>query len=191
MYQPPHFREDRLAVQHGLIRAHPFGLLVTAGRAGLAANPLPFVLDAGASPLGTLKAHLARANDQWRDLDPTCEALAIFQGPEAYVTPSWYATKRETALHTIGTRRSRSEPSLNGLRRNTFSAQLPSGPASAGLFSCPSFSSGRRPWRARHVHQPAHHRKVAHQREQLHHGRLAPLLECFRVGLVAQAVLVD
>jgi predicted FMN-binding regulatory protein PaiB len=63
MYQPPHFREDRLAVQHGLIRAHPFGLLVTAGRAGLAANPLPFWLDAAASPLGTLKAHLARAND--------------------------------------------------------------------------------------------------------------------------------
>lgn len=96
MYQPPHFREDRLDVQHGLIRAHPLGMLVTNGSAGLVANPLPFVLDASASPLGTLKAHLSQANGQWRDVDPGQEALAIFQGVEAYVTPSWYETKRET-----------------------------------------------------------------------------------------------
>lgn len=96
MYQPPHFREDRLEAQHALIRAHPLGMLVTAGRNGLIANPLPFVLDASASPYGTLKAHLARANNQWCDFDPAQEALAIFQGVEAYVTPSWYETKRET-----------------------------------------------------------------------------------------------
>ena len=96
MYQPPHFREDRLDVQHGLIRAHPLGMLVTNGSAGLVANPLPFVLDASASPLGTLKAHLSRANGQWRDVDPGQEALAIFQGVEAYFTSSWYETKRET-----------------------------------------------------------------------------------------------
>lgn len=96
MYQPPHFREDRLEIQHGLIRAHPLGLLVTNGSTGLVANPLPFVLDAAASPLGTLKAHLSRANGQWQDFDPGQEALAIFQGVDAYVTPSWYETKRET-----------------------------------------------------------------------------------------------
>ena len=96
MYQPPHFREDRLDVQHGLIRAHPLGMLVTNGSAGLVANPLPFVLDASASSLGTLKAHLSRANVQWRDVDSGQEALAIFQGVDAYVTPSWYETKRET-----------------------------------------------------------------------------------------------
>jgi transcriptional regulator len=96
MYQPPHFREDRLDVQHGLIRAHPLGMLVTNGSAGLVANPLPFVLDASASSLGTLKAHLSRANGQWRDVDSGQEALAIFQGVDAYVTPSWYETKRET-----------------------------------------------------------------------------------------------
>ncbi|RDI55075.1 FMN-binding negative transcriptional regulator [Microvirga subterranea] len=96
MYQPPHFREDRLQVQHGLIRAHPLGMLVTNGSSGLVANPLPFVLDAAASPLGTLKAHLSRANGQWRDLDPDQEVLTIFQGVDAYVTPSWYETKRET-----------------------------------------------------------------------------------------------
>ena len=96
MYQPPHFREDRLDVQHGLIRAHPLGMLVTNGSAGLVANPLPFVLDASASSLGTLKAHLSRANGQWRDVASGQEALAIFQGVDAYVTPSWYETKRET-----------------------------------------------------------------------------------------------
>lgn len=96
MYQPPHFREDRLEVQHGLIRAHPLGMLVTNGSTGLVANPLPFVLDAATSPLGTLKAHLSRANGQWRDVDPALEALVIFQSVDAYVTPSWYETKRET-----------------------------------------------------------------------------------------------
>jgi len=96
MYQPPHFREDRLEVQHALIRAHPLGMLVTMGRSGLLANPIPFVLDEAASPLGTLKAHLSRANPQWQDFDPGQEALVVFQGTEAYVTPSWYETKRET-----------------------------------------------------------------------------------------------
>jgi transcriptional regulator len=95
MYQPPHFREERLEVQHALINAHPLGLLVTFGGTGLMANPIPFVLDATASPLGTLKAHLSRANSQWRDFDPSQEVLAVFQGAEAYITPSWYEAKRE------------------------------------------------------------------------------------------------
>jgi transcriptional regulator len=99
MYQPPHFREDDLAAQHGLIRARPLGTLVTIDAGGgLVANPLPFLLDAdGASPLGTLRVHMARANPQWRDLQGSAprEALVIFQDVDGYVTPSWYATKRE------------------------------------------------------------------------------------------------
>jgi transcriptional regulator len=95
MYQPPHFREDRLEVQHALIRAHPLGLLVTNGRSGLIANPVPFTLDEAASPYGTLRAHLSRANPQWRDFDPEQEALVVFQGVETYITPSWYEAKRE------------------------------------------------------------------------------------------------
>jgi transcriptional regulator len=95
MYQPAHFREDRLEVQHALIRAHPLALLVTQGGAGLEANPIPFLLDPDASPLGTLRAHLARANPQWRSLDREREALVVFQAVDAYVTPSWYAAKRE------------------------------------------------------------------------------------------------
>ncbi len=101
MYQPEHFREERLEVQHALIRAHPLGLLISHGEGGLSANPVPFLLhDAdGAAPLGTLRAHVARANPQWRDfVDGAGDgaALIVFQGADTYVTPSWYATKRET-----------------------------------------------------------------------------------------------
>lgn len=96
MYQPPHHREDRLEVQHALIRSHPLGTLVTMTRTGLVANALPFILDASVGPHGTLKAHLARANAQWRDYDPAVDALVIFQGPQRYITPSWYAVKQET-----------------------------------------------------------------------------------------------
>jgi transcriptional regulator len=96
MYQPPAFREDRLDVQHDLIRAHPLGLLITAGPAGLLANPFPFLIDTGASARGTLRLHIARANPQWKELEAVEECLVVFQGPHDYVTPSWYATKRET-----------------------------------------------------------------------------------------------
>ena len=96
MYQPPHFREDRLEVQHGLIRAHPLALLVTAGLGGLMANAIPFTLETTATGDGVLRAHLARANPQWREFDGKLECLVIFQGPDSYITPSWYATKAET-----------------------------------------------------------------------------------------------
>jgi transcriptional regulator len=96
MYQPPHFREDRLKIQHALMRAHPLAMLVTLGEGGLTANPLPLVLHAEEGEHGILRGHFARANEQWKSFDPEVECLAIFQGPERYVTPSWYATKRET-----------------------------------------------------------------------------------------------
>jgi transcriptional regulator len=96
MYQPAHFREDRLDLQHALIREHPFGAMVALGPNGLVANHYPFVLDRDASPHGTLRAHMALANDQWKHLDGRQEALVIFQAVDAYITPSWYATKAET-----------------------------------------------------------------------------------------------
>lgn len=98
MYQPPLFREDRLDVMHAFVRAHPFGLLVSAATGGLMANAVPFVLDETASAKGTLRAHVARANPHWKEFaGEGCDCLVVFQGPQAYVTPSWYATKRETA----------------------------------------------------------------------------------------------
>jgi transcriptional regulator len=96
MYQPPHFREDRIEVQHQLIRSHPLGLLITAGPGGLLANLFPFLLDSEGAEKGTLRLHLARANPQWRELEAIEECLVVFQGAQDYVTPSWYATKRET-----------------------------------------------------------------------------------------------
>lgn len=94
MYVPPAYRETRAEVLHALVRAHPLGTLVTAGAAGLTANLIPFDLVETAG--GTvLRAHLARANPQCEDLRAGAETLVIFQGPEAYVTPSWYAAKAE------------------------------------------------------------------------------------------------
>ncbi|MER8608439.1 FMN-binding negative transcriptional regulator [Mesorhizobium sp. M1233] len=98
MYQPPHFQETRQDVLHGLIRAHPLGLLVSNGVEGPVANAIPFLLDADVPPNGRLRAHLAKANPQWRLLadNPLARVLVVFQGADAYVTPSWYETKRET-----------------------------------------------------------------------------------------------
>ncbi|MFJ6328144.1 MULTISPECIES: FMN-binding negative transcriptional regulator [unclassified Rhizobium] len=96
MYQPPLHREDDLSTQHQLIRTHPLGLLITAGGGGLIANPVPFHLNAALSPKGTLQAHVARANGQWREIADGAPVLVVFQGADTYITPSWYATKRET-----------------------------------------------------------------------------------------------
>jgi transcriptional regulator len=95
MYQPPHFREDRLEVQHALIRAQSLGTLVTAGPGGLQANHIPFLVDTDGSPRGRLRAHLARANPQLLELAAVEECLVVFQGPQLYISPSLYPTKHE------------------------------------------------------------------------------------------------
>jgi transcriptional regulator len=93
MYLPVPFEESRVEVLHALMREHPFATLVSHGADGLAANHLPLHLDA-ASGLGALQGHVARANPLWQQ-SADAEVLAIFHGPQTYVTPSWYATKRE------------------------------------------------------------------------------------------------
>lgn len=94
MYTPAAFREDRPEVLRDLIRTHPLATLVTGGASGLIANLLPFVLVE--TPNGdVLRGHLARANEQVASLREGGEALVIFQGPEAYITPAWYASKKE------------------------------------------------------------------------------------------------
>jgi transcriptional regulator len=92
MYVPPAFRDDDLASLHATMRAAQVANLVTATAEGIDASPLPLFLDAGESGKGVLYGHLARANPQWRGT-ATSEALAIFMGPDAYVSPSWYASK--------------------------------------------------------------------------------------------------
>jgi transcriptional regulator len=95
MYRPRAFREDRIDVLHALIRSHPLATLVTVGPEGLEANLLPFIVATDRGEKGVLRAHLARANDQVASLREAHEAMVIFQGPEAYITPSWYASKSE------------------------------------------------------------------------------------------------
>jgi len=96
MYIPKANEETRIPVLHGLMEAQPFCSLVTMGASGLFATHLPMVLEKECQPFGRLKGHVSRANRQWRDLSPEIEALAIFSGPQHYITPSWYPEKRET-----------------------------------------------------------------------------------------------
>lgn len=94
MYLPATFREERLEALHSLIRAHPLGTLITCGSGGLLANLLPFLLLDGGDK-GILRAHMAKANDQVEALRSRAETLVVFQGPEAYISPAWYASKTE------------------------------------------------------------------------------------------------
>lgn len=94
MYRPPAFREDRPNILYEAIRIHPLGTLVTYGASGLMANVVPFTLRVD-PPVAVLRAHLARANEQVAHLQEGSPILVIFQGPQAYISPSWYATKRE------------------------------------------------------------------------------------------------
>jgi len=96
MYLPSHFAETRAEVMQELILAHPLGALVTFGPGGLNANHVPFEYDPLPAPLGTLRAHVARANPMWREFSKEVEPLVIFQGPQIYISPSWYLTKQET-----------------------------------------------------------------------------------------------
>ncbi len=82
-------------MMHALIEAHRLGTVVTNGPSGLEANHVPFTLDRARGPHGTLKAHFAKANDQAAAFRDGGELLVVFQGPESYVTPSWYPSKRE------------------------------------------------------------------------------------------------
>jgi transcriptional regulator len=122
MYLPDHFRIDDAATQHALLKAHPLATLVVSTPDGLVANHLPLMLDVERN---LLRGHVARANPLWRAVIQG-QALAAFQGPQAYISPSGYASKREhgkvvptwnyAVVHVHGTLRFYdSAPELNGL----------------------------------------------------------------------------
>ncbi len=91
MYVPKHFSEEDLTVLQALMRANSFATLISMQEDGVpVATSLPVVLEAEPAPYGTLKAHLARGNPQWHTLQQDREVLVIFQGPHAYISPSWY-----------------------------------------------------------------------------------------------------
>lgn len=100
MYVPTHFKEDRIDVLHGMMRETALATLVTQGADGIEASHVPMLMDPEPAPFGTLRGHVARANPQWRDAKKQpavgIQSLAMFLGPNAYITPSWYATKKQT-----------------------------------------------------------------------------------------------
>lgn len=120
MYTPKHFEEPRIDVMHELMRTRPLATLVTLTSGGLNANHIPLHLSDAPAPFGTLRGHVARANPLWSDYAKDVEVLAIFHGPDSYITPSWYATKQETGkvvptwnyavVHAYGTLRIIDDP---------------------------------------------------------------------------------
>lgn len=119
MYLPKHFEQTDLPALQDLIRSAPLASLVTFGSQGLNANPIPLYFEANAGS-GLLQGHVARANPVWRDFDEQVEALAIFQGANAYISPSWYPSKAEhgkvvptwnyVTLHVYGKLRVKDDP---------------------------------------------------------------------------------
>ena len=120
MYVPRHFDESRVDVLHDLICARPLATLVTLSSDGLTANHVPLLISAEPVPLGTLRGHVARSNPIWTDITKGVEVLAVFHGPDAYISPSWYPTKAETGkvvptwnyavVHACGTLRVVDDP---------------------------------------------------------------------------------
>jgi transcriptional regulator len=115
VYLPPAFTETRTEILIAHIERHEFGLLVSHGTEGLIASQIPFLVERRDGRL-TLRGHLARANPQLADLDAAGEALAIFEGPHAYISPSWYETGpavptwNYATVHAYGTARTIADP---------------------------------------------------------------------------------
>lgn len=96
VYIPKQFEEPRVEKMHELIRAYPLATLITHSSSGLNANHIPLHLSESPAPYRTLLGHIARANPLFGEIAEGIESLAVFHGPNSYITPSWYATKRET-----------------------------------------------------------------------------------------------
>ena len=95
MYLPAAFALADPQELHRILREHPLGTLVTHGPQGLDADHIPFEFDPDAGPLGTLRAHVARANPVWQQVAAGSPVLVVFRGEQAYVSPNWYPSKHE------------------------------------------------------------------------------------------------
>lgn len=93
MYVPKYHEESDISVLHALIRAQPLGTWVTHGDAELLANHIPFLVDPNRGAQGTFIGHVARANPAWQSFSRTIDSVVAFQGPQTYITPSWYPSK--------------------------------------------------------------------------------------------------
>jgi len=96
MYVPQHFEETRVEELHRIINDHPLGTFVINGPNGLDANHLPFLLDTARGEQSYLLAHVSRSNSVWADVKDGDDALVIFRGADAYISPNWYPSKKES-----------------------------------------------------------------------------------------------
>lgn len=96
MYLPKLFAQPDITTMHALIRAHPLATVITLSSDGLNANHIPLHLSDEPAPFGTLRGHIARANPLLTEMAEDMEALLVFQGPQTYITPAWYASKPKT-----------------------------------------------------------------------------------------------
>jgi transcriptional regulator len=131
MYLPTQFKEESVPAMHAAMRAARIGTLVTLGEDGMEASHVPMLVDPEPAPYGTLRGHVSKGNPQWRRTKADVPALAMFLGPNAYITPAWYETKRQTgkvvptwnyvAVHAYGTVRffQDAEPLLDIVTRLT------------------------------------------------------------------------
>ncbi|MGV8926181.1 MAG: FMN-binding negative transcriptional regulator [Ewingella sp.] len=103
MYLPAAFKQDDTQAQAELIRQYPLGLLITHGPDGFEANPVPFLVDIDAAGQLILRAHLSRANAQWKSLAVDGQCMVVFQGEEGYISPSWYPSKKHNGGKTVPT----------------------------------------------------------------------------------------
>ena len=95
MFQPAIFQEDRLDVMHNLMRTHPFATLISSATGELTADHIPMILHDDEGEHGILRGHVSVGNPLFTETDGALDVLAVFQGPQTYITPSWYASKQE------------------------------------------------------------------------------------------------
>jgi len=95
VYTPSHFEESRKSILHSMMRAYPLATLITQSSLGVSAEHIPLLLSDSSESEGVLQGHVARANPLWKSIADGCNVLAIFHGPNGYVSPSWYPSKKE------------------------------------------------------------------------------------------------
>ena len=133
MYVPDWYHERNVTALHALIRAHAFAAMVTDVEGSPFASHLPFLLDSSRGAFGTLRAHMARPNPQWLSFGNAREALIVFQGPHAYISPSWYEaqpavpTWNYAVVHAYGVPLCVDEPALREILLATVAAFETSG----------------------------------------------------------------
>jgi transcriptional regulator len=95
MYRPAPFDEPRREVMISAMAQHPLAALVTIGTDGHTASHIPLLYYPAHGTTGILRGHIARANPQWQEHVSSTEALAIFSGPQHYISPAWYPSKQQ------------------------------------------------------------------------------------------------